>query len=168
MQIVQDFRLERAGDEGVQKAKDWFDQVHQPWLQARFRLREDGSDYAWRDLIKGAFEGVEWQADGDISRLRILQEQATKALEDDSIEDKAEWIAHSQAAREDLENAQRALRNCKDDLKFLVRELNIQEQAKWKLQLKAFQDFMVLDSSRTGSGTPSEAEVGASFGGSGA
>ena len=168
MQIVQDFRVELAGEEGVSKAKGWFDQVHVPWLQARYRLQEDGSGFAWRHLVKGVFEAVEWQAEADIARLRIVQEEATKALEDDAIEDKENWVAHSQRCRTELEDAERALKNSKVDLRFLVKELSTVDKAKWKDQLKAVQDFMVLDSSRTGSGTPSEVEVGASLGGSGA
>ena len=137
-------------------------------MQARFRLKEDGSLFAWRDLVKCAFDGVLWSSEAEVERLKAEIEKSTLALGDPDTEDKPSWVKHSKESREALKEAERAIQNVKVGLKGLLNELTPEEEVDWKAKKAMFHDYMVLESLKApDSKEPSEVgDSKASLGGS--
>ena len=148
-QCLQEWKVSIAGTIQGQanrvKAEEWVQAEKQMWQVARFRLKEDSSEAAWKDLLQEAKEVVLHQAkqalkDGEwgvqASR-KTLEEGRMKGEDEESFERRMKaalkeqkgWITYQEDAKRWVENVQ-------VHLKDLLKENTCEEEAEWQI-LKA-------------------------------
>ena len=126
--------------------KRWLEEEQEKWSTARSRLQEDGSAWAWKDLLKEAGEFVRSQA----QHTKLQAKEAIKAA--DKVINKAKGEEETLKAYEERQEqarkdkawwksealeAERHLRNIDIHFKDVVKGLSEQEVEVWKVHKKA-------------------------------